>query len=298
MTTANPILGEIRPAWLKKRLILNDALADTRKILSEEHLNTVCKSSICPNQNECFSKGQATFLLLGDICTRSCAFCSAKRGVAYPVDADEPRRISDAIGRLGIRYAVITSVTRDDLEDGGAGQFADTIRAIRRRSNSIKIEILVPDFRGNREAIKRVAQAAPDVFGHNIETVKRLYKSVRPGANYERSLELLRYVKEVMLGQLTKSSLMVGLGETEGEVLATMKDLKSSGCDILTIGQYLKPGQDNLPVSRYVTPQEFDRYKEMAVKLGFKAVFSGPFVRSSYRAEEIYDTLNPRRIYD
>ena len=278
-----------RPPWLTKRIVVNGALNDTRKILSDEHINTVCASSICPNQNECFSKGQATFLLLGDACTRACGFCSAKRARAEEPDEDEPQRILDAIIKLGIRYAVITSVTRDDLEDGGAEQFVNTIRLIRRHSSRIKIEILTPDFIGNKEAIKKITGAVPDVFGHNIETVERLYESVRSGADYGRSLELLRYVKDVSPSQLTKSSIMVGLGEKEEEVLAVMKDLRKAGCDILTVGQYMRPRQDNLPVLKYVTPEEFDAYKKQALNLGFKSVVSGPFVRSSYLAEEIYN---------
>ena len=210
MNTACHLAGEIRPAWLKKRIIINDVLADTRKALSDERINTVCASSICPNQNECFSKSQATFLLLGDICTRACAFCSAKRGFVRGIDDNEPQRILDAIIKLGIRYAVITSVTRDDLKDGGAGQFAKTVRLIKRHSRRIRIEVLTPDFKGKREAIKKITETAPDVFGHNIETVERLYASVRSGSDYGRSLELLRYVKEINPAQLTKSSLMVG----------------------------------------------------------------------------------------
>ncbi len=289
MITTRHLAGEIRPPWLKKRLIQNSALADTRKILSEERIHTVCESSICPNQNECFANSQATFLLLGDICTRGCAFCSAKRGSAKGViDEDEPRRILDAVRRLGLRYVVITSVTRDDLEDGGADHFAKTICLIKKYSQSIKIEVLIPDFKGDRKAIERVTEAGPDVFGHNIETVERLYKRARAGADYNRSLELLRYVKEIKPLQLTKSSIMAGLGEEAGEVFSAMKDLREAYCDILTIGQYLRPRQDNMPVSKYVTPREFGRYKEMALKLGFKHVLSGPFVRSSYLAEEAY----------
>ena len=278
-----------RPSWLKKRLIQNSALVDTREILSEERIHTVCESSICPNQNECFANSQATFLLLGDVCTRDCAFCSAKRGSAQGfVDEDELRRMLDALRRLGLRYVVITSVTRDDLEDGGAGHFAKAIGLIKKYSQNIKVEVLVPDFKGDRNAIERVAGARPDVFGHNIETVERLYGRARAGADYNRSLELLRYVKEIIPIQLTKSSIMVGLGEETGEVLGAMKDLREAGCDILTVGQYLKSRQDNMPVLKYVTLQEFDRYKDMALKLGFRYVLSGPFVRSSYMAEEVY----------
>lgn len=278
-----------RPSWLKKKLVLNPALADTRNILSQERVYTVCESSICPNQNECFSKSQATFLLLGGICTRACAFCSAKRGIAEAVDEDEPRRISEAIRRLSIRHAVVTSVTRDDLSDGGAGQFVETVRLIRSHQRKVMIEVLVPDFKGDREAISKVVEAEPEVFGHNIETVERLYGEVRSGADYARSLDLLRYAKGLSPARFTKSSIMVGLGESAGEVISTMKDLRKCGCDIVTIGQYLRPRQGNVPVARYVTPKEFDMYKEEALKSGFKAAISGPFVRSSYLAEEAYN---------
>ncbi|MDO8524860.1 MAG: lipoyl synthase [Candidatus Omnitrophota bacterium] len=279
-----------RPPWLKKRLIQNSVLAGTRTILSEERIHTVCESSICPNQNECFANSRATFLLLGDACTRGCAFCSAKRASAKGfVDEDEPRRILDAIRRLGLRYVVITSVTRDDLEDGGAWHFAKAIGVIKKYSRSIKVEVLIPDFKGDRKSIERVVEASPDVFGHNIETVERLYRRVRAGADYNRSLGLLRYVKEVKPDQLTKSSIMVGLGEETEEVFSAMKDMREAGCDILTIGQYLKSRHDNLPVSKYVPPQEFGRYRETALKLGFRSVISGPFVRSSYLAEEAYN---------
>lgn len=279
-----------RPPWLKKRLVRNSALDNTRRILSEKRIHTVCESSICPNQNECFSNSQATFLLLGDLCTRGCAFCSAKRGSPRGfVDTNEPRRVVDAIRSLGLQYVVITSVTRDDLKDGGAYHFVAAISLIKKYFKSIKIEVLIPDFKGDRKAIERVVKAGPDVFGHNIETVERLYGLVRAGASYSRSLELLRYVKEIEPLQLTKSSIMVGLGEDTREALSAMKDLRKAGCDILTIGQYLSPRADNLPVSKYVTPQEFDQYKEMAMKLGFRYVLSGPFVRSSYLADEVYN---------
>ena len=277
-----------RPPWLKKRLISSETLADTKRILSEEAIRTVCESSICPNQNECFSRAQATFLLSGDVCTRACAFCSVKKGTPSAVDKDEPRRILDAIRKLGIRYLVLTSVTRDDLDDGGAGQFADVIRIVRGYSREIKIEVLVPDFKGDAAAVKRVVEARPDVFGHNIETVERLYGTARAGANYCRSLELLQCAKDASALQLTKSSIMVGLGETEEDMLSAMKDLRKVNCDILTIGQYLRPRQDNVPVARYVTPHEFGRYRKAGLKLGFRYVASGPFVRSSYMAEETY----------
>ncbi len=286
------------PSWLKKRLIVNDALYDTLKILSEAKVKTICASSGCPNQNECFSKAQATFLILGDRCTRSCAFCNCRAGLnlpygpaekdMLPVDPSKPEKIAAVIGRLALKYAVITSVTRDDLEDGGAAQFVKVIRSIRRLSGDVRIEVLVPDFKGNFASIKMISGAAPDVLGHNIETVRRLYETVRAFADYDRSLRLLKYVKKINPRQRTKSSIMVGLGENEEEVFSAMEDLRDTGCDMLAIGQYLRPGKDNIPVARYVTPAEFGRYKAKAAELGFKYTASGPFVRSSYNAEEYY----------
>lgn len=278
-----------KPAWLKKRLITDDAVSGTRTMLEESGLDTVCRSSLCPNQNECFSKGQATFLLLGDTCTRACGFCSVRKDAAPAArPGGDPGKIADTVRKLGLKYAVITSVTRDDLKDGGAGEFAEAVKSIKRLMPGTKVEVLTPDFKGNAESVKTVAESSPDVFGHNIETVKRLYSTVRRGSKYRRSLKLLKYVKKINPSQLTKSSIMVGLGESLRDLSATIKDLKSVGCDILTIGQYLRPHQDNLPVRRYVTPEEFDSYKAMATKAGFKFVLSGPFVRSSYRAEECY----------
>ena len=283
-----------RPPWLKKRLVMNNALTDTKRVLSECGVHTVCESGICPNQNECFSNGHATFLLLGDLCTRSCAFCSVKQGLPPAIDRDEPRRIADAVKALALSYVVLTSVTRDDLEDGGAGHFADAIRSIRQCSADVRIEVLTPDFMGDRRAIEIATDAEPEVFGHNIETVESLYAAARAGADYHRSLELLRYVKRIDASQLTKSSIMVGLGEREEEILVTLEDLREAGCDIVTIGQYLRPRRDNLPIARYVTPEEFGRYKISALRLGFKYVSSGPFVRSSYLAEEAYYSIKGR----
>ena len=277
-----------RPPWLKKRLVANSILAETRRVLSEGGVRTVCESGICPNQNECFSSGHATFLLLGDICTRSCAFCSVRRGLPSAIDRDEPRKIADTVKKLALRYVVLTSVTRDDLEDGGASHFAETIRSIRRYSADALIEVLTPDFRGDRRAVEIVTEAGPEVFGHNIETAESLYAAARIGAKYQRSLELLRYVKKIAAHQITKSSIMVGLGEQEAEIIATLEDLREAGCDIVTIGQYLRPRQNNLRIARYITPDEFDRYKIAALRMGFKYVSSGPFVRSSYGAEEGY----------
>lgn len=276
-----------RPPWLTKKLIVNNRLADTIKILSEERIATVCESGLCPNRNECFSRSQAAFLLLGRVCTRNCGFCSVEKGVPGVPRSDEPEEIADATRRLNLRFVVLTSVTRDDLTDGGAGQFADTINAIRCNTPDVKVEVLVPDFKGEKTSVKIVADARPDVFSHNIETVENSYGMARPMAGYSRSLEVLRYAKEAGL-RYTKSSIMVGLGEEPGELLKTMKDLRGAGCDILTLGQYLRPRKANLPVAKYITPEEFQEYKKMAYGLGFKYVASGPFVRSSYMAEEGY----------
>ena len=287
--TANAIIE--RPPWLKKRLVMNNAPAGTSKILSEEAIHTVCSSAFCPNQNECLSHGQATFLLLGDVCTRACAFCAVKKGMPQAAGRGESFAVTETVKKLGLRYAVLTSVTRDDLEDGGASQFVNVIRAIRQYSKEVKVEVLTPDFKGNEKAVKTVIDASPDVFGHNIETVERLYFTVRAGADYHRSLNLLRYVKKLNPSGLTKSSIMAGLGESAEELLSAMKDLRQAGCDILTIGQYLRPRKDNLSVAKYVKPREFGRFKEAALGLGFKYCASGPFVRSSYLAEEAYNSI-------
>ena len=274
------------PPWLKKRIILDRAFFETKKIISDCAVNTVCASSMCPNLNECFSRKKATFMILGKVCTRACAFCSVTKGAPEPVDAEEPARIADCARRLGLRYVIVTSVTRDDITDGGAAQYARTIESIRLVSKEVIIEFLVPDFAGQKKSIESVTRTGADVIGHNIETVERLYPIVRKGASYKRSLDLLRSVKEIGPGQATKSGIMVGLGETEEEIIKTMKDLRSASCDMLTIGQYLRPGKENYPVHRFVTPEEFASYKRIAEQLGFKHISSGPFVRSSYFAEE------------
>jgi len=273
------------PAWLKKRLIANQDLFETKEILSALKVNTVCESSLCPNLNECFSRRFATFLILGNVCTRSCGFCSVLKDSPGAVDPDEPARIVEAVKRLGLKYVVITSVTRDDLADGGAGQFVKVIEQIKKISTSVKIEVLIPDFNGEGYLADRVIGSRPDIVGHNIETVERLYPLVRPGAGYERSLALLRAVRSRSAGTVTKSGIMLGLGETDDEVIGALNDIRSTGCDIVTIGQYLRPGQYNLPVKRFVDPQKFTRYKLIGEEIGFKYVASGPFVRSSYFAD-------------
>lgn len=282
----------VRPSWLKKRIVTSGAVFDTKRVLRDGAVSTVCESSLCPNVNECFSKRHATFLILGSVCTRSCGFCSVSKGAPGPIDPGEPHRIIEAVRGLNLSYVIITSVTRDDLEDGGAGQFVRVICALKRFSENIRIEILVPDFNGSPPAIEEVVGARPDIIGHNIETVKRLYPLVRPGADYRRSVELLRAVKTAGPGTLVKSGMMLGFGEKEEEVVETMEDARSAGCDIFTIGQYLQPRKENLPVKRYVSPEEFDMYKRAGEGMGYKAVSSGPFVRSSYMAEELYSVVS------
>lgn len=274
------------PPWLKKKLVINEEFFRMKRLLSEASINTVCESSRCPNLSECFSQNFATFLILGKACTRNCSFCSVtKDAPAGSVDDDEPSRIAGFVRRVGLKYCVITSVTRDDLPDGGASQFVDVIRSIRSiRPAGVKVEVLVPDFGGRRESIEHVLNARPDIFGHNIETTRRLYPIARQGASYVRSLGLLRLAKENCPDQLTKSGIMIGLGESDQEVLETMKDIRSAGCDILTIGQYLKPGRGNLNIRRFATPDEFERYEVIGLAMGFRSVNSGPYVRSSYNA--------------
>lgn len=270
------------PQWLKKRLVYNEDIFSVKQLVSEYAVQTVCESALCPNLNECFSEKRATFLILGKSCTRRCPFCAVAGGERMPPDKDEPARILGLVKKLGMKHVIITSVTRDDLMDGGTGQFVKTIEALREALYDITIEILIPDFNGKREAIESVAAARPDIIGHNIETVKGLYPVVRPGADYNRSLNLLRLIKALNPDQLTKSSIMVGLGETEEEVVETMKDLRDASCDILAIGQYLKPASANLRVERFVSPEEFKRYRLLGEGIGFRDVNSGPFVRSSY----------------
>lgn len=280
------------PPHVKKRITINENFFETKRLLSLYSANTVCESAKCPNITECFSKRRAAFLILGSSCARRCGFCSVDKKTPEGIDSEEPRRIAGLIMTLGLKYAIITSVTRDDLPYGGAGQFVKVIQSIRRASEDVKIEVLVPDFNGNREAIEDVVVAGPDVFGHNIETVKRLYPRVRPLSDYKVSLEILRMAKGLRGSFVTKSGIMVGLGERYEEVISTMEDLKVAGCDILTIGQYLRPTRLNLPVEEFVEPEEFERYRKIGYSLGFKSVSSGPFVRSSYFAEEAYNSLN------
>jgi lipoyl synthase len=254
--------------------------------MRERSLHTVCEEARCPNRGECFARGTATFLLLGDVCTRACGFCDIANGKPRPVDPVEPERVASAARKMGLRFVVLTSVNRDDLPDGGAGQFAATIKALRRSPEPPGIEVLTPDFLGDLGALATVVGARPDVFNHNVETVARLYAKVRRGARLTRSLTLLAEAKRTAPDLTTKSGLMVGLGEREEEVLELLERLRESGVDIVTIGQYLRPSRESLPVEEFVHPDVFERYREAGAALGFRHVFAGPFVRSSYRAEE------------
>ena len=273
-----------RPLWLKKTVDYSQGIDITKTILKEFNLNTVCRSARCPNIFDCFSKKRATFLILGNNCTRNCGFCYIGKGDPEKVDEDEPDKIAEAAFRLGLRHIIITSVTRDDLADGGSTHFARTIHAIRKRFNrTIGIEVLVPDFKGNTPDINRVVEAGPDIFGHNVETVPRLYKRVRPGANYRQSINVLGLVKGRAPDLITKSALMLGLGERDQEVISVMKVLRKANCDMLAIGQYLRPSPQQVEVKNFISPEKFLMFKEVGARLGFKDVQSGPFVRSSYQ---------------
>ncbi|SHE83997.1 lipoic acid synthetase [Thermoanaerobacter uzonensis DSM 18761] len=273
-----------KPEWLKVRL-LNEDLNRMEAFLKSMSLNTVCQSANCPNMGECFARKTATFMIMGNICTRNCRFCAVEKGHPQPLDEDEPRRIAEAAQKLGLKHVVVTCVTRDDLPDGGASHFAKTIYELK-KFPGVTVEVLVSDFMGKEESIAQVVEAKPDIINHNVETVPRLYPMVRPKADYLRSLNLLKKSKELNPYIITKSGIMVGLGETEEEVIQVMKDLRSVDCDMMTIGQYLRPSAKHIEVAEYVTPQQFKRYEEIGYELGFKYVASGPLVRSSYHADE------------
>jgi lipoic acid synthetase len=286
-----PAAGQARahkrlPAWLKRPLPRGNENFFTEGLLRELRLETVCENARCPNRPDCYSRRTATFMILGNICTRPCGFCSVPRGEPEVLEDDEPERLAEAAARLGLRHVVITSVTRDDLPDGGADHFYRCIVAVRRRTGAV-VEVLTPDFLGDARAIDRVLEAAPEVFNHNMETVPRLYKRVRGRAVYERSLELLAHVKTRQARITTKSGLMLGLGETIGELLEVLADLRRVDCDMLTLGQYLAPTLKHIPVQRFVPPEEFESLARLARSLGFRHVASGPYVRSSYHADEM-----------
>ncbi len=274
------------PDYLKRPIIDTDKTRTVRKILKTKCLNTVCENARCPNKNECYTKNTATFLIMGNDCTRNCKYCNISCARPEPLDLEEPKHVAEAVQALGLKYAVITSVTRDDLPDGGAEHFANCIYEIRKLCPDTKIEILTPDFKGNKDCLDTIIKAHPDVFNHNIEAVRDIFKSVRPQGDYECSLEVLKYVKDNS-DILTKSGLIIGLGETFEQIEQTLIDLKNVGCDIVTIGQYIQPSKHHLEVAKYYTPEEYDKLRELANKVGIKNHQIGPLVRSSYRAAEL-----------
>ena len=283
-----PVLGQkprgpTKPEWLKIRLGQTKQFHGTRQLMRAQQLHTVCEEAACPNMGECWSRGTATFLIMGDTCTRSCGFCNVKTGRPLPLDPDEPRRAAEAIRDMGLRYTVITSVDRDELPDAGAAHFAATIRAVREMNPACRVEVLIPDFKGMEASLRAVCEAGPAVLAHNMETVFRLHLAVRPQAKYWRSLQVLGRAKK--MGRVTKTGIMVGLGEARAEVIQVMRDAADVGCDLFTIGQYMQPTPRHLPVVEYIRPETFDEYRDIGRKLGLRHVQSGALVRSSYRAE-------------
>ncbi|HEY7339854.1 MAG TPA: lipoyl synthase [Ktedonobacterales bacterium] len=276
--------NERRPDWLRVRLPVGDNYNDLKNLMRSKALHTVCEEARCPNMGECWANRTATFMILGSVCTRSCGFCAVATGRPMALDWEEPRRVAEAVTQMGLNHVVVTSVNRDELHDGGATLFAATIRWIRRMNPECAVEVLTPDFKGAREALKVVMDAKPDVFNHNVETVPRLYRRVRPQAVYERSLEVLAWAKEMQPEKPTKTGFMLGLGETHDEIVALLGDIRAHNVDIVTIGQYLRPSPQHLPIERYVPPDEFREYARIGREMGFRNVYSGPLVRSSYHA--------------
>ncbi len=274
------------PEWIK---VKSTGTHNTKRILRHHGVSTVCEEARCPNQGKCFSESTATFMILGDRCTRNCSFCAVESSNPLPVDPSEPQNVAEAVSALGLEFVVITSVTRDDLPDGGAGQFAETIQAVRNKNKIIKIEVLTPDFKGDSNALKTVLDARPDVFNHNVETVPSLYNTVRPMADYETSLNVLRRAKALCPDLRSKSGIMLGLGETGPEVISVMKDIRDTGCDFLTIGQYLRPRRTNIPLTEYIRPEVFEEYRIKGLEMGFRAVASSPLTRSSMDAGKMFD---------
>lgn len=283
-----------KPRWLRQPIPPRVDMAPVEDALRDMRLNTVCRSARCPNRGRCYSRGTATFMILGDTCTRSCRYCAVPTGRPPRVDPEEPRRVAEAARRLGLRHVVVTSVTRDDLVDGGAGQFAATVAAVRELCPEAVVELLVPDFGGAEAALARVLAAGPAILNHNVETVPRLFPAVRPEGDYQRSLRLLSRVKSLAPSVVTKSGLMLGLGEAEEEVVEVLRDLREAGCEMLTLGQYLQPSPGHLPVAEYVEPRRFARLRRQGLAMGFRAVFAGPLVRSSFHAGDIFRLVNPR----
>ena len=287
-------LRQPKPSWLRAKAPVGEQFHHLKKLARGLNLHTVCESAQCPNIGECWNHRTATFMLLGELCTRRCGFCAVPKGKPGPLDWDEPRRVAEAVATLGLKHAVVTSVNRDDDNLGGARIFAETIRQIRRLLPGCRVEVLIPDFQGLDQALAIVLEARPDILNHNTETVPRLYRVARSGARYERTLGLLEKAKKFSPGMVTKSGVMVGLGETMSELLEVCRDLGSRGVDILTVGQYLRPSRDHLPIARFYTPDEFQYLKEEALRFGFRHVESGPMVRSSYHAHEQADATSPR----
>ena len=286
----DPVESSRKPDWLKVKFPSQEEYFAVSALLRKHGLHTICRSAQCPNRTECWSEKTATFLILGDVCTRNCAFCAVTKGTPFPPSPDEPAQVAEAAVALGLKYVVITSVTRDDLADGGAAQFASVIGALRARIPGILVETLVPDFQGAVGPLALVLGAGPEILNHNLETVESLYPRIgRPAANYRRSLGVLRRAKD--MGATTKSGLMIGLGETEDELRRAMRDLREAGCDLLTIGQYLRPTRTHPPVARYYAPDEFRDWRDEALLLGFRDAESGPLVRSSFHAHKLYETL-------
>lgn len=287
----------MKPVWLRRKLPDPEALKKMRGLLQRFALNTVCEGALCPNQGECFGQGTATFLILGRTCTRNCTFCAIPSEEHPPApDPGEPDRIAQAAAELGLTHVVITSVTRDDLEDGGSSHFAQTVKALKKRNPQIVVEVLIPDFQGSPTALEKVVESDPDIINHNLETVPRLYPEVRPQAMYSRSIDLLKMVKGFNPGKITKSGLMLGLGEEKEEVLQVMANLRSVSCDLLTLGQYLQPSGRHHPVVRYIPPEEFEELRREGEEMGFRGVFSAPLVRSSFHAAEVFGKIfSPQR---
>jgi len=284
-----------KPPWLRRSLPRRNDSRAIHALIRQNRLHTVCEEALCPNRGECFSRGTATFLILGSVCTRNCRFCAIVHGKPAPPDPKEPGRVAGAARKMGLDYLVVTSVTRDDLPDGGASRFTETILAVREESPEARVEILIPDFQGDHRVLSSVISARPDVLNHNIETVPRLYPAVRPEASYRRSLALLESAKKEFPEMPVKSGMMLGLGETPEEISRTLRDLAHAGCDIVTLGQYLQPSKHNLPVERFVPPHEFDEWRAIALAMGFAGAVSGPLVRSSYKAGELYRAVAEKR---
>ena len=281
-----PVPPARKPSWLKVKAPGGQTYLGVQQMMRELKLHTVCEEAHCPNIGECWEHKAATFMILGDVCTRNCAYCAVAHGTPAPFDPDEPRRLADAVAQMGLKHVVITSVDRDDLPNGGAESFASCITEIRQRLPESSVEVLIPDFKGNAEALRIVLHAKPDILNHNLETIDRLYRIARHGGRYTRALELLARAKEIAPDQLTKSGIMVGLGEDWDELLVSMRDLRAQRVDILTLGQYLRPSADHLPIARWYTPEEFAELKRLGMEMGFRHVESGPLVRSSYHAWE------------